>query len=103
MYKWDGGALANDGNIYACPSEASQILQINIQERTTDLVGPELGDYYIQDMVHAKWSGFVEGSDGFLYGIPHFPITFNSLIPSTKKLLSFLWMRTCSIIGRFGR
>jgi len=39
-------------------------LQIHIESQTTKLVGPDLGDDW------DKWSGFVEGEDGFLYGMP---------------------------------
>jgi len=31
-------------NIYACPYEANQILQIHLKSQTTNLVGPNLGD-----------------------------------------------------------
>jgi len=62
--KWFNGILAQDGNIYACPFHANQVLQINIQSQTINLVGPDLGD------AGWKWSGFVEGEDGFLYGMP---------------------------------
>lgn len=40
--KWAGGALASDGCIYAAPSRASQILKINPENLTTELVGPIL-------------------------------------------------------------
>jgi len=70
---WEDGILAQDGNIYACPFQTNQILQINIESQTTNLVGPDLGD----DL--NKWSGFVEGEDGFLYGIPY----------DSEKLLRF--------------
>jgi len=63
-WKWYNGVLAKNGNIYACPSRANQILQINIQNQTTNLVGSDLG------VLGGKWSGFVEGEDNFLYGIP---------------------------------
>jgi len=71
--QWENGILAQDGNIYACTSFANRVLQINIESQTTYLVGPDLGDDW------DKWSGFVEGEDGFLYGMP-----FNS-----AKLLRF--------------
>jgi len=62
--KWNDAVLAKDGNIYACPSNFNRILQINTKSQTTNLVGPDLSDD------SAKWSKFVEGTDGFLYGIP---------------------------------
>ena len=64
--KWRNGILAKDGNIYACPVEANQILQINIEKQSTHLVGPDLGP------VGDKWMDFVEGEDDILYGIPFF-------------------------------
>jgi len=70
-FKWFGGALAKDGNIYACPFTMTRVLQINIKTQTTRLVGPDLGND------DAKWKGFVEGVDGFLYGIP---FRFNKLL-----------------------
>ena len=80
---WGDGVLAKDGNIYASPHTANKILQIDIDNQTTNLVGPYLPGT-------AKWWSFVEGSDGFLYGIPLIsnsllrfdPITHNAtLIP----------------------
>ena len=44
-------------------------MQIHIESQTTKLVGPDLGDDYYERM--AMWSGFVEGEDGFLYGMPY--------------------------------
>jgi len=40
-------------------------LQTNIENQTTHLVGPDLGDD------RAKWSNFLEGEDGFYYGISY--------------------------------
>jgi len=86
---WSNGVLAKDGNIYACPYNANQVLQIHIENQTTHLVGPHFvgSDYGIFDdhnrgkwVERKAWSGFVEGTDGFLYdGIPD----------SSDKLLRF--------------
>jgi len=63
-WNWNTAILAKDGNIYACPYNANQVLQINIKDQTTHFVGPELGN------VEWKFGEFVEGADGFLYGLP---------------------------------
>jgi len=67
---WGDGVLARDGFIYASPYFAKQVLQIDIDNGTTRLVGPIFPGTF-------KWLSFVEGSDGFLYGIP---MTSNNLL-----------------------
>mmetsp|Transcript_24988 Transcript_24988/g.53066 ORF Transcript_24988/g.53066 Transcript_24988/m.53066 type:complete len:616 (+) Transcript_24988:131-1978(+) len=82
-YKWLGGSLGADGNIYGMPSDASSVLKIDVE---TDLVttfgwveqshndqgsdakngkGKNHG-YYEKN----KWQGGVLGRDGFVYAVP---------------------------------
>ena len=72
--KWRNGILAKDGNIYASPAGADHVLQINVITQTTSLVGPNLFDQSIfrEDLQVDgwKWVKLVEGSDGFIYGMP---------------------------------
>jgi len=63
IHGWGDGVLAKDGKIYAAPFHAKQVLQIDIENQTTRLVGPLFPG-------REKWLSFVEGPDGFLYGIP---------------------------------
>ena len=37
------GVLCSDGNVYASPAGAFQMLQINMMHQTTSLIGPYLG------------------------------------------------------------
>ena len=51
-YKWSGGVLAADGNIYGIPSNATQVLRFDPRTQQATLVGDQLpGDY--------KWNGGV--------------------------------------------
>jgi len=103
--KWFGGALAKDGNIYACPHNANKILQIKIEDGSTNLVGPDLGNTF------GRWSGFVEGSDGFLYGTPYMsddllrfdPISHNAtLFPLDENMQGFQKWRGNGVLADNG-
>jgi len=62
-YKWLGGAIGEDGHIYAMPADASSILKINVTNdhcSTFGFVGTEKN----------KWQGGVLSSDGAVYAIP---------------------------------
>jgi len=75
-WKWSGGVLGHDGNIYAIPYYMHQILKIDPSPNATNtatLVGGALGDE------EWKWRGGVVGSNGIIFGVP-----FNA-----KSILSF--------------
>eukprot|EP00964_Phaeocystis_antarctica_P150462 scaffold117875_cov60-Phaeocystis_antarctica.AAC.1 len=62
-YKWSGGVLAADGNIYGIPYYATQVLRFDPRTQQATLVGDELpGD--------GKWHGGVLAADGNIYGTP---------------------------------
>jgi len=61
-YKWYSGAYANN-KVYFAPDTSSSILVINLTDNTYELVGN-------LSSLPNKYTGFVHGSNGFLYGIP---------------------------------
>ena len=76
-YKWLGGSIGQDGNIYGMPSDASSVLHINvmndvvatfgcIEDSDPDRVNAD-GSKYIEKN---KFQGGVLGRDGFIYALP---------------------------------
>ena len=61
--KWYGGVLGGDGKVYCVPSDAEQVLCIDLITRTTELIGAELPGTN-------KWYGGVLGGDGKVYCVP---------------------------------
>merc|ERR1711865_1191120 len=62
-YKYLGGVLGSDGMIYAMPANAESVLQIDVANQTTRLVGgPFVGEN--------KWQNGYLCPDGCVYGIP---------------------------------
>eukprot|EP00964_Phaeocystis_antarctica_P035555 scaffold20309_cov64-Phaeocystis_antarctica.AAC.2 len=62
-YKWSGGVLAADGNIYGIPEDAAQVLRFDPRTQQAMLVGDQLPG-------GGAWSGGVLADDGNIYGIP---------------------------------
>ncbi|KAK1747043.1 hypothetical protein QTG54_002387 [Skeletonema marinoi] len=76
-YKWLGGSIGKDGNIFGMPSDASSVLHINvmndvvttfgcIEDSDPDRVNAD-GSKYIEKN---KFQGGVLGRDGFIYALP---------------------------------
>eukprot|EP00986_Skeletonema_menzelii_P009404 scaffold4266_cov139-Skeletonema_menzelii.AAC.28 len=76
-YKWLGGSIGKDGNIYGMPSDAKSVLRINvmndvvttfgcIEDSDPDRVNAD-GSKYIEKN---KFQGGVLGRDGFIYALP---------------------------------
>ncbi len=76
-YKWLGGCIGKDGNIFAMPSDASSVLHINVQNDVVTTFGciensdPTRmnadGTKYVEKN---KFQGGVLGRDGFIYALP---------------------------------
>ena len=62
-YKWLGGSVGFDGNIYGMPCDSSSILKINVETNECTTFG-DTGDG------KSKWQGAVLARDGCLYAIP---------------------------------
>jgi len=73
--------LANDGNIYAIPSDEVQILKIDPRSDTTALVGDTIleGNH--------KWYGGVLARDGNIYGIPFNHTSILRFDPETQTTI----------------
>jgi len=87
MWKWVGGVVGHDGNIYGIPYYANKILKIDPSANATNptaLVGEDLGPggwqfYAGVGNGGGKWRGGVVGNDGIIYGVPY----------DAKSILSF--------------
>jgi len=63
-YKWLGGSIGEDGNIYGMPSDASSILKINTSNDQVSTFGKVSEE-------KNKWQGAVLSKEtGYLYAIP---------------------------------
>ena len=62
-YKWLGGALGADGNVYNMPSDASSILVIDTKTDMATTFG------YVEEGKN-KWQGGVCARNGFVYAVP---------------------------------
>ena len=58
--------MGTDGNIYAIPANATQVLRIELSTSTVSLIGPEL-----HPRVKNKWYGGIKGRDGSIWGVPY--------------------------------
>lgn len=61
-YKWLGGSIGIDGNIYGMPSDASSILFIDTEENTASTFGQVSSE-------KNKYQGGTLADDGFIYAI----------------------------------
>jgi hypothetical protein len=63
-YKWLGGAMGADGNIYGMPSDASSILHIDTQTNCVTTFGTISGEK------NKYQGGTLSSKNGFVYAIP---------------------------------
>jgi len=67
-YKYLGGAVGGDGNVYFFPSDADYVLQVNPRTDQVREVGPNLRD--LEPIHQNKWQNGFTAPDGSIYGIP---------------------------------
>ena len=65
VFKYHGGVLAADGNIYAIPATADRCLMIVPRTGEVRLVGDSL-----LEGLAGKWYGGLLGCNGSIYGMP---------------------------------
>jgi len=83
FYKWTGGVVGHDGNIYGIPWNMNKILKIDPSANAanpTALVGDDLGDG------GSKWLGGVVGNDGIIYGVPYSANSILSFNPTSEEI-----------------
>eukprot|EP00959_Pyramimonas_sp_CCMP1952_P266759 5577077-Pyramimonas_sp.AAC.2 len=82
-WKWHGGVLAADGNIYGFPAHAEAVLKISpATGEVTQIGGPFKGRY--------KWLGGAVGDDGNIYCMPSDANSVLRICPGTGE---------CSVFG----
>ncbi|KAI2490227.1 hypothetical protein MHU86_24356 [Fragilaria crotonensis] len=67
-YKYLGGAVGHDGNVYFFPSDSDYVLQVDPRTNVVREVGPCLAD--IEHIHNNKWQNGFTAPDGTIYGIP---------------------------------
>lgn len=67
-YKYLGGSVGHDGNVYFFPSDADYVLQTNPTTGVVREVGPNLRD--LEPLHNNKWQNGFTLSDGSIFGIP---------------------------------
>ena len=83
-WKWHGGVLASDGNIYGFPAHAESVLKISPGTgEVTQIGGPFEGRY--------KWLGGAIGNDGNIYCMPSDATSVLKINPQTGE---------CTTIGQ---
>ena len=81
MYKYGGKVLGPDGNIYAFPSDAEQVLKIIPGEPgEVKLIGPSF------QKPHNKWQNGFVGRDGAVYAIPCDAEAVLKIVPSSESI-----------------
>lgn len=80
-YKYLGGVLGKDGNVYCIPSDADYVLRIDCATDEVREVGASLeGEKIVQN----KWQNGFLGEDGVIWGIPLKSETVLTVIPSDE-------------------
>ncbi|EGD79721.1 hypothetical protein PTSG_10705 [Salpingoeca rosetta] len=64
QFKWNGGVLASNGNVYAAPDRADSILVIEPDTQTVREIALPA------NMLDGMWYTLVEAGDNHLYGMP---------------------------------
>lgn len=67
-YKYLGGAVGRDRNVYFFPSDCDYVLQVNIETDECREVGPNLRN--LERMHNNKWQNGFATEQGAIYGIP---------------------------------
>jgi len=83
-WKWHGGQLAPDGNIYCAPANAERVLMILPRTGEVRLIGPAL-----LPGVQQKWYGALVGFDGCVYCTPHNADAVLKIRPETGEVSTF--------------
>jgi hypothetical protein len=78
-YKWLGGGVDREGNIYGMPSDAQTILKIETSTGRVSTFGSVSDD-------KNKWQGAVLGPDGCLYAMPANACTVLKINPYTMEI-----------------
>jgi len=82
VWKWSGGVVGHDGNIYGIPEDMNKMLRIDPSPNATNptaLVGDALGDE------RGKWDFGVVGNDGIIYGVPYSAKSILSYNPTSEE------------------
>lgn len=72
-WQWHGGGMnPSKTAIYCIPSNAQQVLKIDMITKQTSLVDIDISAYPEMDLsIPNKWYGGIAGKDGCIYGIPY--------------------------------
>ncbi|GMH97493.1 hypothetical protein TrST_g13888 [Triparma strigata] len=66
-YKFLGGVLGVDGNVYFIPSDSDRVVQVNPKTEEVREVGPSLeNEIYVEN----KWQNGFSAEDGSIYAVP---------------------------------
>lgn len=68
-YKYLGGAIGADGNMYCFPCDAERVMRVDTKTDEVVVVGPEFV-YDTVGMCINKWQNGFRGRDGAVYAIP---------------------------------
>jgi hypothetical protein len=67
-YKFLGGCVGHDGNVYFFPSDADFVVQVKPETEEVNEVGPNIRE--LEAIHHNKWQNGFTLSDGSIFGIP---------------------------------
>lgn len=87
-FDWKSGVLAKDDHMYFMPSGARRILQLNPYTEKIKTVGGRDLEGTPTEEQNNWYSGTVLGSDGYIYGIPHYADLIVKFCPSSISLSS---------------
>ncbi|KAK3252248.1 hypothetical protein CYMTET_38440 [Cymbomonas tetramitiformis] len=81
-WKWHGGVVARDGNIYGVPANATSVLKISVPSGEVTTFGDASlleGDY--------KWYGGLLAADGAIYCIPQNADAVLKILPEAEEVV----------------
>ncbi|CAD7925441.1 unnamed protein product [Amoebophrya sp. A25] len=85
-WKWHGGIVAQDGNIYCMPCNSDQVLKIEIQDCGCKPKISLFGDQDLLTKDAAKWYGGQMALDGTMYAIPQNASRVLRICPETETV-----------------